>query len=107
MKRKETVANNRFKIKSKVWLYTGMAGWHFVTIPEKQSDAIRKHFGALKRGWGSLPVVVTLGKTIWKTSIFPDMKGGTYVLPLKSDVRRKEEIAANDVITFSIEIKVR
>lgn len=62
-------------------------------------------FGKNARGWGSLPVVVTLGKTSWKTSIFPDKREGAYLLPLKADVRKKEGIFKGDIITFYIEIK--
>ena len=83
-----------------------MAGWNFLSVPKKQSEEIKKMFGAMKRGWGSLPVVVTIGKTSWKTSIFPDKKAGGYLLPLKADVRKKEKISAGDKITFSLEIRV-
>jgi len=83
-----------------------MAGWHFVTLPKKQSELIKSRFGALKRGWGSLPVLVTIGKTSWKTAVFPDRKAGDYLLPLKADVRKKEKISSGDTITFHVEIKV-
>ncbi len=98
--------NNSYKIRSKVWLYPGMAGWHFLSVSKKQSEEIKKKFGAKKRGWGSLPVVVILGKTRWKTSIFPDTKSGTYLLPLKAKVRQEEGVAHDDVVSFSISIKV-
>lgn len=98
------MARVNYKMRAKVWLYPGIAGWHFVTLPKKQSDKIRKMFGAMKRGWGSLPVDVTIGNTNWQTSLFPDKKAGAYLLPLKSDVRKKEKISASDVIHFSIEI---
>ncbi|MEK7132256.1 MAG: DUF1905 domain-containing protein [Patescibacteria group bacterium] len=97
---------NKYKIKSEVWLYPGMAGWHFMSVPKKQSEEIRKLFGAMKRGWGSLPVMVTIGKTSWKTSIFPDKKVNAYLLPLKANVRKKENVSAGDIITFSLEIRV-
>ena len=91
----------KFNVREKVWLYPGDTPWHFVNIDKKQSAQIKELYGANKRGFGSIPVVVTLGKTSWKTSIFPD-KRGPYLLPLKADVRRKEDIAAGDTITFSI-----
>lgn len=97
---------NSFKIRAKVWLYPGMAGWHFVSVPKKETKEISERFGVMKRGWGSLPVVVTIGKTSWRTSIFPDRKTGTYLLPLKSDVRKKEGIANNDTIMVAIEVQV-
>ena len=93
-----------------------MAGWHFLSVPKKQSEEIKKMFGAMKRGWGSLPVEVTVGKTSWKTSIFPasakasagrpDKKSGVYLLPLKADVRKKEGISVGDTISFLLKIRV-
>jgi hypothetical protein len=94
----------RYKMRAKVWLYKGMAGWHFVTLPKKQSAQIKKAFGSMKRGWGSLPVLATIGKTRWKTSIFPDKKSQSYLLPLKADVRKRERMIAGDTITCFIEV---
>src|SRR3989344_6510489 len=94
----------QYKMRASVWLYPGMAGWHFMMLPKKQSEDIKKTFGALSRGWGSLPVVVTIGNTSWKTSIFPDNKAGTYFLPLKADVRKKEKIKKGDTVSFSVGI---
>lgn len=93
-------------MKAVVWRYPGMAGWRFVTLSKKQSAQISARFGLLKRGWGSLPVWVTIGNTIWKTSIFPDKKSEAYLLPLKAEVRKKEAIADGDTILFLIEIQI-
>ena len=87
-----------------VWLYPGKAGWYFVTIPKKESAEIKARFGKQRVGWGSIPVTVTLNKTTWKTSIFPDSKSGGYLLPLKAVVRKKEGITEGDVITFSMKV---
>ena len=96
---------NEYKIDSVVWLYPGMAGWHFVTIPEVVSDDINRQFRDLKRGWGSLSVKVRIGKTIWETSIFPDKKSKAYLLPIKKDVRKNEKILADEKVTLFLEIK--
>src|SRR3989338_9864774 len=90
----------KYKVRSGVWVYPGMAAWRFVNIDKKQSTEIREKFGKGSRGFGSLPVNVTLGKTKWKTSIFPDKRSGTYLLPLKAFVRRAEGIAEGDTIAF-------
>ena len=95
----------KYTMRTKVWLYPNMAGWHFVSLPKKYSSEISRRFDVLKRGWGSLRIVATIGKTNWKTSIFPDKKSGTYLLPLKADVRKKEKMAAGDTITFTVEIQ--
>jgi hypothetical protein len=98
--------HNQYTIKAKVWLYPGMAGWHFVSIPQDISEDIKSLFGDRKRGWGSLPVLVTADKTTWNTSIFPDKKSGEYLLPLKAGVRKREGISAGSSITFLLEIRV-
>lgn len=95
-----------YKITSKVWLYPGLAAWHFITLPPKESKEITSHFSALKRGWGSLRVTVTIGKTSWDTSIFPDQKRGGYLLPLKKEVRKREKISNGDTLTFLLKIKL-
>jgi hypothetical protein len=93
-------------MKVRVWLYEGTSGWHFVTLPKKQSEAIRKAFASMRRGWGSLPVLATVGKTSWKTSIFPDRKAGAYLLPLKADVRKAEKIVAGDTVRLGLQIRL-
>ena len=92
-----------FKFKSKVFLYPGMTGWHFVGVPKKESEEIKKGV-KVKAGFGSVPVIVTIGKTKWKTSVFPDKRSGTYLLPLKAGVRKKENIYAEDIISLNIEL---
>lgn len=96
-----------YKFKAKIWLYQGgKASWHFITLPKKQSEQIKFFERGLRHGWGSVPVAVTIGKTTWKTSIFPDKKSGSYLLPLKADVRRCEKTKAEDTITVSLEVIV-
>ncbi|MBI4080555.1 MAG: DUF1905 domain-containing protein [Candidatus Levybacteria bacterium] len=97
---------NQYEIRNNVWLYPGMAGWHFVSIPQDISEDIKNNFGNRKRGWGSLPVIVTIGKTSWRTSIFPDKKVGGYLLPLKAEVRKKEGIVAEDTVSLLLEIRI-
>jgi hypothetical protein len=50
-------------MKSEVWLYPGMAGWHFLPIPKKHGEEIKKRLKSKAKGWRSLPVLVTIGKT--------------------------------------------
>lgn len=94
-----------YKVKGKVWLYPGeTAAWHFTNVDEKQSKEIKEKFSKKKRGFGSVPVMATIGKTKWKTSIFPDSRSGTYLLPLKLKVRMAEGIAHGDTISFTLDI---
>lgn len=94
-----------YKMTSKVIVYPGMAAWRFLPLPKDQAADIKETFGAHAKGWGSLPVSVTIGGTTWDTSIFPDKKSGTYVLPLKADVRRKEDISDSSIVQFTIKLR--
>ena len=91
-----------YKVRARVWLYPGMAGWHFLTVPEKTSATIKEKHGKNARGWRSIPVTVVLGKSTWKTSIFPEKN--IYLLPLKAAIRQKEGIAAEDAVSFTLHI---
>ncbi|MAZ56622.1 hypothetical protein CL653_02430 [bacterium] len=93
-----------YKLKSKILVYPEMSGWRFLVLPKEVSVKIKEQFGSNARGWGSLPVEVTIGKTIWQTSIFPDKKSGTYLLPLKAQVRKKEEIYDDDEVKFQFKL---
>ena len=97
----------KFLFKSEVWLYPGTAGnWHFVSLPKVDGVEIKKDFGKNVRGWGSLRVEAQTGKTKWKTSIFPDKKSGTYILPIKALVRKCEGIYASEKIVIALKILV-
>lgn len=94
-----------YTMTEKVWLYPGeSANWHFVTLTKKIGQEIKETHGKNARGFGSLPVEVTVGATVWKTSIFPDKYSGSYILPLKAKVRKTEDIEANEMVTFSISL---
>ncbi len=97
------------KTKSTVWRWGAERGgggaWHFVTLDQKTAAAVKKTQEGKKRlGWGSVPVVATIGATSWKTSVFPDSKSGSYLLPLKVSVRKKEGVVEGDTITVSLQI---
>ena len=94
----------KYKVKSKVVLYPGMAAWFFAYVDKKQAVEIKEKHTGPRRGFGSIKVTATIGKTKWKTSIFPDKQSGTYVLPLKAAVRRAEGIDAGDTISFTLDI---
>jgi len=77
-----------FTFTSELWMYQGKGAWFFVTLPTSESEKI-KFFNQGRRGWGSVRAMVTIGKTKWQTSIFPDSKAGAYLLPIKADIRKK------------------
>ncbi len=93
-----------YTIKSKVWLWSGSASWHFVNVPEEISAEIKYMFGYLKAGWGSLPVKLTVKERVWKTSLFPNNKTNCYIIPIKAEIRKKEKINVDDELEIKIEV---
>ncbi len=92
------------KFKARLWIYEAPAPWYMITVPVKESSGIKYRFGHLHRGWGSIPVIVRIGETSWKTSIFWEKKG-TYLLPIKKQIRIKEKITNGDLVEISLIIK--
>jgi hypothetical protein len=89
---------------SPLWLWTGESGsWHFITVPEDQSDESRAHAFAGPRGFNSVKVEARIGEVVWRTSIFPQKSGG-YILPVKKEVRCRAGIAAGDEVTVQLEL---
>lgn len=77
--------------------------WHFVTLPLELAEEIAMEAGP-PRGFGSVPVRVRIGRTTWRTSVFPDNGSESYVLPVKKPVRQAEGLTAGDRCTVQLEV---
>jgi hypothetical protein len=95
---------SRFSFAAEVWEHDGPGAWHFLSLPEEVADEIEATAGQRARGFGSVRVDVTIGATRWQTSIFPDRKRATYVLPVKKPVRVAEALDAG--VTATVDLRV-
>ncbi len=103
--KKKVPSEQSYRFSAKLWLYPGEnANWHFLTVPKELALKIKKKYGALAKGFGSLPVKVTIGDSTWKTSIFPDSRAGTYFLPVKAKIRKDEDLYVEDTAKVSLSI---
>jgi hypothetical protein len=94
----------QFSFDAEVWEHHGPGSWHFLSLPEDAADDIEEMFGHRAKGFGSLRVDVTIGATRWSTSIFPDSKRGTYVLPVKKAVRAAEDLSVGSVARVDLAV---
>lgn len=78
-------------------------GWHFVTLPKKLSEEIKKV--GKRYGAGFVKVGVSVGKSKWTTALFPHKDSGGYLLSIKQNIRKKENIWEGDIIKISIILK--
>lgn len=99
------MASERYVFEAELWAHSSASGaWHFVSVPEEDADEIDERFGHRAAGFGSIRVEVTIGTSTWQTSVFPDTKRATYVLPVKAAVRKAEDLDAGS--TAKVEMRV-
>ncbi|HEY8687404.1 MAG TPA: DUF1905 domain-containing protein [Chloroflexota bacterium] len=84
----------------RIWHWKGPAPWYFVTVPEEECLDLEEASALVSYGWGMIPVAAHIGRTRWKTSLFP--KDGRYIVPVKAVVRRAEELAVGDMVTVRL-----
>lgn len=102
-----------FKFKSKVIVWAGgnyneakkSGAWRFAFLPKEVGAQIAElQKGKKRRGWGAVYVNARVGQSAWKTSIFPDKRSQTYILPLKKEIRFEENLYDDATFNFSIEL---
>jgi hypothetical protein len=92
-----------YLFEAELWRVNGAAAWHFVTVPDTISAQIRFLAGGAK-GFGTVRVAARIGRSNWKTSLFPDKASSCFILPVKADIRRSERISPGDQATVELRI---
>ena len=80
-----------------MWFWKGPSPFHFVSVPDEECGQLEAISGFVTYGWGMIPVSAGIGRTEWKTSLFP--KDGGYIVPVKDKVRRAERLEVGDTVT--------
>lgn len=83
-----------------IFYWRGPAPFHFVAVPDRESALIHAARSELTYGWGVIPVEAEIGETEWTTSLFP--KGGRYLVPVKSAVRKAEGVELGDLVNLRL-----
>jgi uncharacterized protein DUF1905 len=92
-----------FAFSGELWYWRGPSPFHFITVPDEASAAMRALSAVVSYGWGMIPVIVRIGDSEWETSLFP--KNGRYVVPVKDVVRKAEGLAEGDTVEIRLEIR--
>jgi len=82
----------KYEFTAKPWQYAGSGGWHFISLPEKLAKEIRNCLKSEEEGWGRLKATAKIGNSEWQTAIWFDRKMITYLLPLKAEIRKSEDL---------------
>jgi hypothetical protein len=85
-----------------LWFWRGPSPYHFITVPDEESEELRATAALVSYGWGMIPVSARVGDTDWATSLFP--KDGRYLVPIKDVVRRAEglEVGSEIIVHLSV-----
>ncbi|CAN5368258.1 hypothetical protein BH11ACT8_BH11ACT8_27290 [soil metagenome] len=84
--------------------WRGPSPHHFVAVPEDLAAELALTTSMVTYGWGMIPATVTIGDTVFTTSLWP--RDGGYVVPIKVAVRRAEGLDLGDVATVRLTIDV-
>lgn len=76
--------------------------WYFVSVPKEISEEIRMMRKWDEEGWGRLKATARIGNSEWKTAIWFDRKHETYLLPVKAEIRKKENIQIDQAVEITI-----
>jgi hypothetical protein len=87
-----------------MWFWKGPAPWHFITVPEEECGELDGMSGLVSYGWGMIPVTARIGRSGWKTSLFP--KDGRYIVPVKGWVREAERLEVGDTVRVRLAVEV-
>jgi hypothetical protein len=93
-----------FEFTGPIWFWKGPAPWYFVTVPDEECLELAEASSAVSYGWGMIPVTARIGKTGWKTSLWP--KDGRYIVPVKASVRAAERLGEGDVVTVRLAVDI-
>ncbi|MCE2789865.1 MAG: DUF1905 domain-containing protein [Saprospiraceae bacterium] len=73
-----------------------------MSVPTPTDSEIRAHSGDLEEGWRWLKSTVRVGQCEWDSAIWFDTKRSSYLLPMKADMRKRENITAGTIIDVSL-----
>lgn len=92
----------RIEFQGEIFYWRGPAPFLFVAVPDGPSREIKAIASAVTYGWGVIPVTVCIGKTEFKTSLFP--KDGRYLVPVKKSVQLAERVDVGDTVTIKMDV---
>lgn len=93
-----------FEFSGEMWFWRGPAPWHFVTVPDERCLVLADMSEIVSYGWGMIPVTARIGACTWETALWP--KDGSYIVPIRADVRNVERLELGDRPTVHLTVRV-
>ncbi len=96
-----TMAGVEWTVTAEVVEWRGPAPYFFLPMSHEDSADFKIEAAGLEY-WGQVSVAVVIGRTTFTTAVFP--KEGRYLVPLRADVRRAENIDLGMPITATVRL---
>lgn len=90
------------EFEGELWYWRGPSPFHFISVPDDESETIHTLANEVTYGWGMIPVRARIGKTNWYTAMFA--KDGGYVLPIKNSTRKPEGLMLGDRVQVHLTV---
>ena len=92
----------KYLFSNKLWQHSSPGAWYFITLPESLAKEIRDTVKWQEEGWGRLKVRAKIENTEWDTAIWFDNKFNTYLLPVRSEIRKKGNLETGNNMEVEI-----
>lgn len=99
-----TQPTSELRFTAELFAWNEEGSWYFVRLPVQIAEEVRDRVTAPPRGFGSVRVDVLVGSTRWTTSVFPEKETSSFVLPVKKQVRRAEDLEDGDPVTVTLTV---
>ena len=74
------------------------------SVPPEEAANLKAISSLVTYGWGMLPALVRIGRTEWRTALWP--KDGSYIVPIKDAVRGAEGLGVDDVVLVVLKLEL-
>lgn len=92
----------KYEFSARMWKHASPGGWYFVSLPKKLSNEIRENLKWQEEGWGRMKAFAKIGDSTWETAIWFDRKNESYILPIKTEIRKKSKLEINTNVLVNI-----
>jgi hypothetical protein len=96
-------ASVRLRFAAELIYWRGPSPFHYLAVPPDGCEILHLVAPVATYGWGVIPVRVTIGGTVFSTSLFP--RDGGYLVPVKDAVRKAEHLALGDEVEVDLTIR--
>ncbi|MFF2245862.1 DUF1905 domain-containing protein [Arthrobacter sp. NPDC058130] len=95
-----------YAFRAELWHNPEQASWHFITLPPDLAEEIKDQAAPFRKGFGSVTVSACIAGQRWGTSLFPDSRRNSYLLPVKKAIRAAAGIHAGDEVDVELDLEL-